>query len=93
MTERDAAKRLHNLCDWVERRMEESPYDQASWDELLEENNNLRTELAVLRKQFNEQRLIHEKRAHKLLELEHKHQELKSAYEDLIYQYVQPTNI
>ena len=76
MTERDAAKRLHNLCDWVERHMEESPYDQASWDELMDENANLRTDLAVLRKEFNQQRLIHEDRAHKLLELEHKHQKL-----------------
>ena len=51
MAERDAVKRLHMLCDWLEKQMDESPYDSDSWDELQENNAYLQTKVAELKKE------------------------------------------
>jgi len=85
MTERDAAKRLHNLCDWLEKQKDDSPYDQASWDELLGDNETMRTEIAVLRKEFKQLKQIHEDCAAKLFDLQQSYQKLKTSYEELIF--------
>lgn len=49
MTESSASKRLHKLCDFLEKQKNESPYSAESWDELQAENDNLRAEIKKFR--------------------------------------------
>jgi hypothetical protein len=48
MKEKDPVKRLNNLCDWLAKQKDESPYSQEAWKELENENARLRVELAQI---------------------------------------------
>jgi len=67
-----ASERLHNLCSFLEHEKNDSPYSSESWDELQDENNRLRTELAILRKEKETLIKIHESCASELFDLKHK---------------------
>ncbi len=38
------SQRLRNICDYLEEQKQDSPYSAESWDELMEENEKLRSE-------------------------------------------------
>ena len=71
-TELSASKRLHRLCDFLEKQKHDSPYSAESWDELQAENNQLRTELAILRKEREQLVKIHEDCASQLFDAKQK---------------------
>jgi hypothetical protein len=92
MTERDPIKRFNNLLNWLEKQKDDSPFDQASWDELMDENVSLRTDMAVARKEFKQLKLIHEDCASKLFDLQQSYQKLNKAHDELTQMYLQQTN-
>jgi len=44
----DPLTRLNRLCDFLEEQKNESPYSAEGWQELQNENNRLRIELAQI---------------------------------------------
>jgi chromosome segregation ATPase len=71
----DPRTRLHNLCEGLERDKHDSPYSAESWDQLTEENNQLRRDLTAsieARKEVERERDVWERtasyRQHRLTE-------------------------
>ena len=61
-----------NFVIFLEKQKHNSPYSAESWDELQTENNRLRTELAILRKEREQLVKIHEACASELWDAKQK---------------------